>query len=383
VLTAHPSLLIGPSDWQPDRMPKDEFIRRIDALWESCGHVSRAIVYGDSRSHAELAYLTNIVPKYEPVLALLSHTGEHRLLVGGGPSVIGAARPLTWMTELQPLGDIETVGRWAVQGDDGWPERSVSVGLDYMPVALRQPMTEAMGKGTALDITPQIRAIMRRKSSYEMLAIRETCVALRAAMSAIAGAHRAGSSVTAAVLAGERAANARGAQDVRTLFSVNNGRTLQPFDRAIDERFDPLQIYLAVRRFNYWAEGFTMLAERPRTALSRARELLRLAIGTIKAGTRIGDVNDLISAGVRPYEAHPVTERGFAQAIGLTLENSHYNDQDKTATTFEVGEVYSLRVGITDTAVEHAIVSAMISVRKDGNDVFWTGAPEPSERPLA
>jgi hypothetical protein len=47
--------------------------------------------------------------------------------------------------------------------------------------------------------------------------------------------------------------------------------------------------------------------------------------------------------------------------------------------TFEIGGVYSVRVGVTDSAVDHAIVSAMILVRNDGIEVFWTGAPEQRE----
>ena len=40
--------------------------------------------------------------------------------------------------------------------------------------------------------------------------------------------------------------------------------------------------------------------------------------------------------------------------------------------TFETGEIYSVKVGITDGTGEHAIVSAMIRVRDDGNDVLWS-----------
>ena len=31
MFTAHPTLLIGPSDWRPDVMPKNEFLGRIEA----------------------------------------------------------------------------------------------------------------------------------------------------------------------------------------------------------------------------------------------------------------------------------------------------------------------------------------------------------------
>ena len=99
-----------------------------------------------------------------------------------------------------------------------------------------------------------------RKSSFELAAIVEACTTLTAAMAAVSEAQRAGTDVTGAIFAGERAANGRGAQDVRALFSVNGGRTLQPFEMLIARTVDPLQIYLAVRHYNYWAEGFALLS---------------------------------------------------------------------------------------------------------------------------
>src|SRR3954452_25589943 len=104
----HPTLLVGPSDWQPEHMPKAEFLRRIAAVWQRCPDASRALVFGNSRHHAELAYLTNLVPKLEPAVALLSRSDEPRLFVGGGPNMLGAARPLTWIEDDVPLKERES-----------------------------------------------------------------------------------------------------------------------------------------------------------------------------------------------------------------------------------------------------------------------------------
>ena len=87
MLTVHPTLLIGPSDWQPERMPQEEFARRIDGAVAERSRRRRArSSTAAPRHHAELAYLTNLVPKLEAAVALLSRTGEHRLFVGGGPT---------------------------------------------------------------------------------------------------------------------------------------------------------------------------------------------------------------------------------------------------------------------------------------------------------
>jgi hypothetical protein len=354
MLTVHPTLLIGPSDWQPERMPKEEFLGRIEALWRSCPTASQAMVYGNSRHHAELAYLTNLVPKLEPAVVLLSRTDEARLFVGGGANMLGAARPLTWITDIAPLRELERV-RMA----DG-----LLIGGGYMSSALRRTIGDA-----APDATPQLWTQMRRKSPHELAAIREACTALGVAGAAIHDAQKSGASVTSAILAGERAANEQCAQDVRTLFSVDGGRTLRPFSELIERTIDPLQVYVAVRRFNYWAEGFVLLTQQPSPAQEMAAALLRSALPMIKAGTDTSAVAAFIASGRVHYRVHPVTENAFANAIGLTLEEPPYTN---IGATFETGEVYSLKVGVTDGADQHAIVSAMIAVRKNGNDVLWT-----------
>jgi hypothetical protein len=352
VLTMHPTLLIGPSDWQPARMPEAEFLRRIDALWQSCPGASRALVYGNPRHHAELSYLTNLVPKLEGAVALLSRTAEPRLFVGGGGNMLGAARPLTWIEDIVPLKELES----APTSD------CILIGGGYMPTALRRTI------GDVPDATPSLWAQMRRKSPVEITAIREACATLDAATAAIGQSKRSGPSVTTAILAGERAANDHGAQDVRTLFSVNGGRTLQPFGMLIEKACDPLQVYIAVRKFNYWAEGFALLSERPCPAAEKADALLRRVFPMIKAGGTTAAAVDFIASQRGPYQCHPVTTGALANSIGIALEEPPHTD---LGATFEAGDVYSLKVGVTDAADQHAIASAMIALRQDGSDVLW------------
>jgi hypothetical protein len=218
---------------------------------------------------------------------------------------------------------------------------------------------------------------MRRKSTHELAAIREACTTLDAAVVAIEESQQSGASVTSAMLAGERAANERGAQDVRTLFSVNGGRTLRPFSELIERPVDPLQVYVAVRRFNYWAEGFAVLSQQPSPASAKAAALLHSVHPMIKAGAGTAAVADFIASGRAPYRCHPVTRGAFVNSIGLALEEPPHN---AIGATFEAGEVCSLKVGLTDGADQHAIVSAMIAVRDDASDVLWKSEPPTTQR---
>ena len=270
--------------------------------------------------------------------------------------MLGAARPLTWIEHLAPLKELENIGT----------SDCVLIGGGYMPVAPRQTI------GEIPDATPQLWAQMRRKSPIELAAIRAACATLSAAVTAVGQSKRSGASVTTAILAGERAANDRGAQDVRTLFSVNGGRTLQPFERLIERAIDPLQLYIAVRHFNYWAEGFGLISERPCPAAEKADALLRRVLPMITAGSSTSLAADFITSQRTPYHCHPVAKGAFGNSTGLTLEEPPYTD---LGATFEAGEIYSLKVGVTDGADQHAIVSAMIALREDGSEVLWQFAP--------
>lgn len=363
MITAHPTLLIGPSDWQPERMPKEEFRRRIEALWQAAPSASHAIVFGSPAHHAELAWLTNLVPKLEPAVALLGRTAEPRLYVGGGANMLGAARPLSWITDMAPLN-----GLGPALGQIAAGSAALLIGGGYMTTSFHQTIRDALAAGTPpQDATAQVWDLMRRKTSGEIDAITAACDVLNAAMSAMDRAQRSGDCATDVVLAGERAANDAGAQDVRTLFSVNGGRTLAPFTSTIRDIVDPLQVYMAVRRFNYWAEGFALVSSRPSPVADKAATVLRNVLAAIRGDTRADAITKMIAAGIAPHRSHPVTVRA-TNAIGLALEEPPYSD---VGGTFAVGEVYSLKVGLTDGANEHAIVSAMMAVRDDGSELLW------------
>jgi hypothetical protein len=98
--TMHPTLLIGPGDWDPQQMPREDYDARLAALWRDHDNASGAIVYGDSRDHAALAYLTHFTPKLEAAMALIPRRGEPQILIGGGINMLPAAKPLTFVSAL-------------------------------------------------------------------------------------------------------------------------------------------------------------------------------------------------------------------------------------------------------------------------------------------
>jgi hypothetical protein len=172
------------------------------------------------------------------------------------------------------------------------------------------------------------------------------------------------------VLAGEHAAHRGGAQDVRTLFSLDGGRTLRPFDTSVEQTVDPLQVYVAVRRFGYWADGFAVVTPSPPACVRGAGDVLRYAIDMIRPGRRCGDVGRAVTEAVQPFLPHPVVARVQGNAIGLALEEQPLIAAGSDD-TFEAGGVYSLRVGLCDER-DSAIVSAVVAVNEFDSDVLWS-----------
>src|SRR5262249_20580005 len=155
---------------------KAEFDRRITALWTAFPDASHAIVFGSAAHHAELAYLTHFVPKLEPGIALLSRDGNHKLLFGGGPNMVGAMKPLTSIAEMAPLNALAKL-------ITGW-RAPLLIGGDAMSSAVRKTIDEATG-ATAQDATAHVANLMRRKSPNELACIREACNSLNRAIRAI------------------------------------------------------------------------------------------------------------------------------------------------------------------------------------------------------
>ena len=379
MLTMHPTMLVGPYDWDPERIPKEEFTDRIEAFWDrvSEARFSTAIVYGDSRNHAELAYLSHFTPKLGPALMLIPRNGEPTLLVSGAPNMLPAARRLTWIEKTQPLGDArQTISQWlnesAAAGATASHPGVVLIGGNSMRSALYRPLSETFGPENPLvDESSSLRKLMQYKRPRELAIIREACGMLSAATKALADAKSSGANTTVAMLEAERVAYQLGSQDVRTLFSLDGGRTLRPFEEPSDVAVDPLQAYIAVRHAGYWVEGFIALAPSQYPVLGKAADALKVVIGMAVPGARCRDLARVAADTIKPYREHALTMGSIGNSIGLFLEEEPRllaNSEE----ALESGCVYTLRVGASDGTKYHAIVSAMIAVHQQGNDLLWS-----------
>ena len=72
---------------------------------------------------------------------------------------------------------------------------------------------------------------------------------------------------------------------------------------------------------------------------------------------------------------HPITERAIISRLRLALEEPPHSNPGMS---FENGDICSVRVGITNGASEHAIVSAMVRVREGMSVETQQGRREPA-----
>jgi hypothetical protein len=366
--TMHPTLLIGPSDWDARQIPRSEYDERLAALWRDHESAGGAIVYGDSRNHAALFYLTHFTPKLEGAIALIPRRGEAQMLIGGGPNMLPAAKPLTFISALAPLRDAaKTAADWA---DLNGETSLVLLGGNAMPNRLRRALNLALGSAARIeDGDAALQARMRRKSPGEMQILRASCATLDAAVAALHDAARSDKSITDCILAAEHAALERGAQDVRSLFSLDGGRTLRPFDVPIAARTDPLQAYIAVRHGGYWAEAFVRITAQHDELQTKAESVVHAMAAEAKPGTSARRLREIIEEGRGGLRVHQLADRTCGSSIGLSLDEALLLTADDPA--LERGGIYSLRAGFIDAAGAGAIASAMVHVTGNGPQLLW------------
>jgi len=369
--TMQPAIMLGPDRWEQDRIPADEFHRRLAELRL---HMDRhgwkaLLVYGDAREHAALAFISNFIPRMRWAMALVPRTGKLRLLCAVNPRDLPAMRATTWIM------DVRSGLEWD-KSFDPWFARFASlarieigtVGFDTMPAAMYRSV------GRSLDP----RFVMHRadaalgpagKRPRELALTRNACKVLDAAARAVLASWRRNIEPETAALEGERTARMMAAQDVRTLVSLDGGRTLVPFQGKFAPAAGPLVVYLAVKVAGYWADMFVTAGVKQSPALHHAEAALDALVAAVWPHARVGDIHAKAMAALQPFALHPVLGGSVGHGIGLSLHESDEFREAGEATLHEDG-VYSLQVGVADPASGLVLMSAIVRNTAKGAEVL-------------
>lgn len=341
------TLLTGPYDWDERALPRSEYETRLEHVRVAMAHAGTAVlaVFGHPGDYGALGYLTNFAPKNGPAMALVPREGPLHLLVSGTPKMMDAAKRLTWVEDLRPIGGAsKTIAELVGDGNElaTWDFGAAPQGL-YAGIA------KAVAPRAPLPLDHALEALRRRKSSHEIELIRGAARFLTAATNAFAASVRAGKGARSAALAAERAAIAAGAQDARVMASLSPGGVPLPLDAASDERaLDPTNAGIAVQNHGYWASGTVTVARKPGAAQTRAREALAAALAGARGGAQLPD-------GIA------------ANAIGLSLDEG-------PGGPLETGAVYAVTSSAADGG-ETSYASALVAVSDKGCDTLWQSEP--------
>lgn len=372
------ALLIGPYDWDSSALPVYEFDSRLQNVRAvlAAHDASALIVHGNSSEYGSLAYLTNFVPKLGAAFALILRDGPVRLLVSGASTMLSAAKRLTWVEDVRPIGDLKaSIGAWL---EEICVEDRSAIGLwGHSNLALR-PYTAIKGaleaRSTILDVSAPLEALRLHKSALEVELSRKSARILHEAVSALTRAFRSGSGARSATLAAEHAAYQSGAQDARVYISARSGGPPLFIDSTDDRILDPLLVYVAVRFSGYWSEGLVTLSRSPSASITYAQKGLAAVLKNVVDGVTFAELAAIATKQIEPYAPHPLTTTSIGNSIGLSIEEPY--ETPSAPMSIIAGGIYTVRCGVADqardNAADNAIVSAMINVVGERAEILWS-----------
>jgi len=372
--TMQPVTVFGSYMLDEEQIPPDEFELRVTAAQDLMKHNgwSGLIAYGDAEDNAFVTYSTNYSPRNRTALALIGQTGVPRLICWAGLRDIKREAALAWMEDVRMAGNLgETLRTWLK--DAGIETGTVGlVDEGAMKPQVHDAVIGALTAGglVAGNADAAIVDLMHRKRPRELVVVRRAAEILGKTFDTLAKSWRSGASVTDAVLAAEGTAFANAAQDARTLFSIDGGRTLRPFDRPLEERAERLVVYAAVRYQGYWAEGFVTLSQRRNAIQKAATEAIERMIAVARPGTVGDDLARAIAPAVEGFAPHAALTGSLAHGIGLSLHEAPDLAPGDPGLMVAEG-TYSLTVGLSRGTLQHAFASAMISLAGGKTEVLW------------
>jgi Xaa-Pro aminopeptidase len=380
--TVQPCVTIGSYIWAQDRLPYDEFTLRLDELRAAMDRNGwpAVLVYGDVREHAVLAFLSSFIPRVRWGMALLPRSGEPRLLCAMSTRDLPAMRTLTWIADVR-----SGMGPEWEKAFDPWVERFKgdqaqklgTIGFDIMAPVLYAAVRRSLGERFALQRADDIVAIpSRRKRPRELSMIRASCKLAEAAAKTFAESWRGNHEPETAALDAERFARLRAAQDVRTLVSLDGGRTLVPYQGRFEKCEGPLVGYIAVKVLGYWADLFVTVDDGSVSDAARhAEAALEAIIANMRPGARIDALHAKAVGPLAPSELHPVLGGSIGHGMGLSLHEGPEFQASADATLVEDG-VYTMQIGAADVKAGNALLSAIVRVAAKGPEVLVRSKPQ-------
>jgi Metallopeptidase family M24 len=204
--------------------------------------------------------------------------------------------------------------------------------------------------------------------------MRASCRLLEMATQALVETWRQRHEPETAALEAERLARSFGAQDVRTLVSLDGGRTLVPFAGRFEKKSGALVGYLAVKMMGYWADLLVTQDVASTHASRHAEAALDALIGAVRPGVRAGDLYAKATAALGPFRLHQSLSGSVGHGIGLSLNEQPEFRADSDAVLAEDG-IDTLQVGLVGIEAGNVLLSAVVRNAGNGAEVLVRTPP--------
>lgn len=287
--------------------------------------------------------------------------------------MVGAGRETTFVEDVQPVSDLAAALREWVEGLGGIG-RLASCDFDLMDEALYAQVELVAPVRDSVDATDRMLALRRCKTGAEVAILASAAETLSEAEQALRLGWRDGLSDSACLASAHAAALRAGAQDVRVLYCAGNGGRFEPYQGLDDDSSDHMVVYLAVRRWGYWVDGFVTLVGGDVLPSVHARAQMKALLAAARPGSRI---DGLLSA--RDLQEVPFG-LGFAPINGIGTTLQEWPDPARQGEKLLDGDVCSVRAWARDEAGRLTIENAVIRIVSAGPEVIWS--PDHSERGL-
>ena len=198
------------------------------------------LVYGDVREHSALAYFSNFIPRvrwahgavaaHRRRAAVVRH--EHARSAGDADADLDSPTCApAWARNGKARSIPGSIASKAISA-----VKLGTLGFDIMAPVLHAAVRRSLGDRFALQRADDIVAIPSpHKRPRELTMMRASCKLLEAAAKTFAESWRSSHEPETAALDAERVARSLAAQDVRTLVSLDGGRTLVPFQGRFEK----------------------------------------------------------------------------------------------------------------------------------------------------
>jgi Xaa-Pro aminopeptidase len=331
--TMHPVLKRGALFWDRDMLPPACYaarFARIRSLIAEEGD-DAWLLHGDVERYGPVAYFSNFLPRTRSAIALVPCRGDPAILVAVGPRDVPAARTLTWIEDVRPLGD-PARQVCALIGEKGLAQARIGlVGIEeslalpeWSEIAARLPEVQWRSRSAAA------MGLRQAKDRFEQAALRRSARVVVHALDAVPRLIRPGMTARELAAGVDRQLRLGGAEDVRILIAAGAhcGRSLRPAADDVLHRGGAVMLYVAGETQRYWAEGartFVLGRASPmQQALARraAAALAAMQAG-MAPGALMADIHARAEAAVDDAELRASANAyGYGHGIGLDAEEA-------------------------------------------------------------